>query len=151
MLLGVGNRLSRDDGAGPALAQRLQGSDWVAIDCGTSLENAGGYVRREHPDLLVIADAARMGLAPGAVRRLRPDSVDRMLASTHGLPLTFFLDRLADVAGDVVILGIEPADVSFGEAMTAAVRDAVTNLADVLATDESAFETIPFLSDCTPS
>ena len=56
LLLGVGNRLSRDDGAGPVLAERLAGSDWLAIDCGTSLENIGGVVSREMPDLLVIAN-----------------------------------------------------------------------------------------------
>jgi hydrogenase 3 maturation protease len=133
MLLGVGNRLSRDDGAGPVLAERLAGSDWTAIDCGTSLENVGGIVARERPDLLVIADAARMGLGPGAVRRLPRPSVDRMLATTHGLPLKFFLDRLASVASEVVLLGIEPADLSLGEGLSTEVERAVGRLAEALA------------------
>jgi len=133
MLLGVGNRLSRDDGAGPVLAERLAGSDWTAIDCGTSLENVGGVVARERPGLLVIADAARMGLRPGAVRRLPRPSVDRMLATTHGLPLKFFLDRLASVANEVVLLGIEPADLSLGEGLSTEVGRAVDRLAEALA------------------
>ena len=136
ILLGVGNRLSRDDGAGSVLAERLagSGSDWTAIDCGTSLENVGGIVARERPDQLVIVDAARMGLPPGEVRRLPRASVDRMLATTHGLPLSFFLDRLGAAANDVVLLGIEPADLSLGEGLSAEVRAAVDRLVDELAT-----------------
>jgi len=145
MLLGVGNRLSRDDGAGPVLAERLAGSAWVAVDCGTSLENAGGIVTRECPDLLVIADAARMGLAPGTVRRLARPAVDRMLASTHGLPLSFFLDRLDSAAAEMILLGIEPADLSFGEGLSAVLEDAIAGLARSLAEDGPGIESIEIL------
>ena len=145
MLLGVGNRLSRDDGVGPVLAERLDGSAWIAIDCGTSLENVGGIVTRERPDLLVIADAARMGLAPGAVRRLERPAVDRMLASTHGLPLSFFLDRLESTAAETILLGIEPADLSFGVGLSAALDDAIEGLVRRLAEDGRAIESIELL------
>ncbi len=143
MLLGVGNRLSRDDGAGPILAERLGGTDWVAIDCGTSLENAAGIVSRERPDLLVIADAARMGLPPGTVRRLPPPSVDRMLVSTHGLPLSFFLDRISTAASETVILGIEPADLSFGEGLSPLVDEALRSLGDALCRGSEGLGSIP--------
>ena len=145
ILLGVGNRLSRDDGAGPVLVERLAGSDWLAIDCGTSLENVGGVVSREKPDLLVIADAARMGLPPGEVRRLPRPSVDRMLVSTHGLPLTFFLDRLGSAAGRIVLIGIEPADLSFGEGLSAEVSVGVERLFQALTSEPGGIESIPFL------
>lgn len=147
MLLGVGNRLSRDDGAGPALAERLAASDWLAIDCGTSLENTAGIVRRERPDRLVIVDAARMGLDPGSVRRLSLPAAERMLASTHGLPLSFYVDRVRLAARDIVILGIEPADLSFGEGLSPEVSAAVAWLADALERP-SGIERIPRLKDC---
>jgi len=147
MLLGVGNRLSRDDGAGPILAERLAGSDWTAFDCGTSLENAGGIVSRERPDLLVIADAARMGLAAGEVRRLPRPATDRMLASTHGLPLSFFLERLASTARETVILGIEPGDLSFGEGLSPAVNVAVERVVVALTRMSSGIESIPVLEE----
>lgn len=78
-LLGVGDRLSRDDG--PVLAERLFESDWLAVD--------------------------------------------RMLVSTHGLPISFFLDRLESAARETVILGIESADLSFGEGLSTEVNAAV--------------------------
>ena len=145
MLLGVGNRLSRDDGAGPVLAERLDGSAWVAIDCGTSLANVGGIVARERPDLLVIADAARMGLAPGTVRRLPLPAADRMLASTHGLPLAFFLDRLDSAAAETILLGFEPADLSLGEGLSIVLDRTIDDLARLLAADGQAIESIELL------
>ena len=134
MLLGVGNRLSGDDGVGPVLAERLAGSDWTAIDCGTSLENVAGIVATEGPDLLVIADAARMGLPPGEVRRLPRPSIDRMLVTTHGLPLSFFLDRLSAATSEIVLLGIEPADLSLGEGLSLEVKRTADRLSHLLAT-----------------
>ena len=108
MLLGVGNRLSHDDGVGPVVAQALADSDWIATDCGTALENTSGIVSRERPDLLVIVDAAFMGMEPGTFCRLPIGANDRMLASTHGLPLSFVLANIESAAKETVLIGIEP-------------------------------------------
>jgi len=136
LLLGVGNRLSRDDGVGPIVATKLASSDsteWTAIDCGTALENASGIVSRENPDLLVIVDAAQMGLPPGSIRSLPTQATDRMLASTHGLPLTFVLDRLRGSVSDVLLVGIEPEDLSLGEGLSSIVGQAADRLVELLA------------------
>jgi len=143
LLLGVGNRLSHDDGAGPAVAEALAESCWQGTDCGTSLENAGGLVRRVAPDVLVLVDAARMGLAPGEVRRLPTAAPDRMLASTHGLPLPFVLSQIAASAEDVVLIGIEPDDLSWGEGLSAVVSGAVASLVRTL--EEDRWMEIPLL------
>ena len=133
LLLGVGNRLSSDDGVGPTVAASLAGAEgWTAIDCGTALANASGIVSRESPDLLVLVDAARMGLAAGAVRRLPTDGTDRMLASTHGLPLPFVIDRMRAHVGEVILLGIEPASLALGEALSPEVATAAEWLVERL-------------------
>jgi len=133
VLLGVGNRLSRDDGVGPAVARAMDGVDgWMTIDCGTALENACGIVAREEPDLLVIVDAARMGLPPGSIRRLPIESTDRMLASTHGLPLSFVIERIGGTVQDTVLIGIEPGDLTFGEGISEPVSKAADALAEIL-------------------
>jgi len=129
MLIGVGNRLLGDDGAGPEVSVRLGESGWLAVDCGPSLENAVGLVTRWRPDLLVVVDAARMGLPAGAVRSLPRPSGERMLASTHGLPLSFVLDRVEEAARRIVLIGIEPQDLTPGAGLSAPVRAAVERLA----------------------
>lgn len=133
ILLGVGNRLSRDDGVGPTVAKRLEGTQgWHAIDCGTALENVSGIVSRERPDLLVIVDAAQMGLPAGSIRTLPIEAKDRMLASTHGLPLGFVLERLGSAVEAVLLIGIQPEDLAFGEGLSTPVAAAVDELLDLL-------------------
>ena len=87
---------------------------------------------REKPDLLVIVDAARMGLPPGSIRTLPTTGTDRMLASTHGLPLPFVLDRVRSAAAEILLIGIEPEDTSFGEELTASVAAAADRLIQML-------------------
>lgn len=132
LIIGVGNRLSRDDGLGPTIAARLCGTDWETIDAGSVPENITGKVKKIHPDLLVIVDAARMGLPPGSIRRLSVDATDRMLASTHGLPLSFLISQLEGSAKRIMLIGVEPQDLSLGEGLSPAANVAVDALVTIL-------------------
>lgn len=139
VILGVGNPLRRDDGVGVWVAQRMHGTGWQAIPAGQSVENALGVVRRLAPDLLVVVDAAEMGLPAGTVRRLPVEGSARMLGSTHGLPLPFLLATVLDHVKEIVLVGIQPQDRSLGEGLTPPVRAAaaglVTHLRDGTAAD----------------
>ncbi|WP_286954882.1 hydrogenase maturation protease, partial [Aminobacterium sp. UBA5277] len=68
ILWGTGNPLFGDDGVGPFVAQYLQKKEMehpiCAINCETTPENYIGDLQRQHPDLLLIVDAADMGLPP---------------------------------------------------------------------------------------
>ncbi len=121
-ILGVGNPLRRDDGVGVWVAERMRGTGWEVIVAGLSVENALGTVRRFAPDLLVVVDAAELGLPPGSARRLRLEESARMLGSTHALPLPFLLSTVGDRVGKIVLIGIQPADRSLGEGLTPEVR-----------------------------
>jgi hydrogenase 3 maturation protease len=124
VLLGIGNPLRRDDGVGLWVAERMRGADWEVIPAGQSVENALGLVARLPPDLLVVVDAAEMGLPPGSVRRLSLDQSEQMLGSTHALPLLFLLGTVRDAVGEIVLVGIQPADRSLGAGLTPAVQAA---------------------------
>ncbi len=124
-------------GVGSTLAERLSESSWSAVDCGPLLENAAGIVSRERPDRLVIADAARMGLPPG----------ERVLVSRHGLPISFFLDRLEPTERETVILGIEPADLPFGEGLSIEVNAAVEWPVGVLTAGPRDVESVAILDE----
>jgi hydrogenase 3 maturation protease len=145
LLLGVGNRLLGDDGIGPEVATALAGSHWQTIDAGVSPENVTGEVAREAPDLLVVVDAADMGLAPGSIRRLPWDDAPRMLVSTHGLPLPFILDRLREAAGAIVLIGVQPSRLVLGEDLTDVARDAVRALVTLLR--DRGPDSVPVLDD----
>lgn len=145
MLLGVGNVLSHDDGVGPVVARRLSGSDWVAVDCGTALENAAGLVEQEAPDLLIVVDAARMGTSPGTVCRIPLSLQAQMLGTTHGLPLAVVLSYVGRAAGHVELIGVEPADISWGEGLSPRLMETVERLVSVL--HKGALEEIPRLGD----
>jgi len=136
VLVGIGNRLSTDDGVGPIVAERMTGvPGWTAIDCGTALENVVGCIPGDS-DGVILVDAAQMGLPPGSIRRLAIPSAERMLASTHGLPLSFALERIADRVSRVTLIGIEPGHLSLGERLTPAVRTAADQLVSFLTDDQ---------------
>ncbi|GAB4306762.1 MAG: hydrogenase maturation peptidase HycI [Candidatus Bipolaricaulota bacterium] len=122
VILGIGNPLRRDDGVGVWVAERMRGTGWEVVAAGPSVENALGIVRRLAPDLLVIVDAAEIGLPPGSARRLPTAEAARMLGSTHALPLPFLLSTVRDRVGEIVLIGIQPGDLSLGEGLTPATQ-----------------------------
>lgn len=143
-IVGIGNRLRHDDGVGLWVAERMRGTGWEVIPAGQSVENALGIVRRLSPDLLVVVDAAEMGLPPGSVRRLPVEGAERMIGSTHALPLPFLLSTVREGVGEIVLVGIQPADRSAGEGLTLPVEAGAQALVDLLTT--GCPQTIPPLS-----
>ena len=80
-------------------------------------------IRRAHPRILVVVDAASMELEPGALRKLSADDVatDYMM-TTHSLPISFMLNELESCCDELIFLGIQPAQMEFMGALTPAVR-----------------------------
>jgi len=132
MLLGIGNTLRRDDGVGNYIASRFRARGWLVLDCGTMPENFTGVVRRHHPELLVLVDAADIGLAPGVFRIVAPDRIGDVSIGTHNLPLTHLLGFLSESAGRIIFIGIQPGEVGDGEGITQAVREGADQLIDLL-------------------
>jgi len=133
MILGVGNRLKSDDGAGSLLTERMAGTDWHTVDGADIPENFTGIIKREKPDLLVIADVTDMGVATGTFRRV-PIGVlsDESGFNTHTGPLTGLISRLINYSENIVFIGIQPARLDFGEGLSPEVADAVERIAEIL-------------------
>lgn len=132
MLLGIGNTLRRDDGVGNYIASRFRARGWLVLDCGTMPENFTGVVRRHHPELLVLVDAADIGLAPGVFRIVAPDRIGDVSTGTHNIPLTHLLGFLSESAGRIIFIGIQPGEVGDGEGITPVVRGGADQLIDLL-------------------
>lgn len=129
LLLGIGNPHHGDDALGPVFARAFRHPDWRCINTATVPENYTGVVRRMHPDVLVLLDAADMGDVPGTLRRLDPDAIQSGDFGTHAGSLGQIARYLSDCAGEVIILGIQPLSTDPGERLSPPVRIALKQLA----------------------
>ena len=132
VILTVGNSMMGDDGAGPLLAELLEAEPapgWTVIDGGASPENVLHAVRAKAPERVLMLDAARMELEPGAVRRIdEKDIVHQFLINTHAIPLDMLIASLRETVPRVTFVGIQPEFVAFFGEMTPAVRSAVVRV-----------------------
>jgi hydrogenase 3 maturation protease len=135
MLLGIGNRYLGDDGAGVWIASSFHHPGWRVIDCSTAPENFTSVVRREHPKLLVLVDAADMGISPGDFRTIRQDQVRDVSIGTHQMPLSLLMEYLADAADTILFVGIQPHRVREGEGLSEPVERGALRLIALLTED----------------
>lgn len=135
LILGIGNNLLSDEGAGihaVAMLERAHGTrpDVTCLDGGTLSFTLAGVIA-EHDHLIVI-DAARFGAAPGAVRCFEGDAMDAYLRgvrkSAHEVGLNDLLDiaRLSEtLPRQRALIGVEPEILDWGEAPGPAVSAAL--------------------------
>ena len=136
LLLGIGNPRHGDDGLGPLFARAFRHPDWHCVNASTAPENFAGLVRRLHPDLLILLDAADMGQPPGTLRRLDPAAIVAGDFGTHAGSIGQLAQYLSDCAGRVVVLGIQPAGVQPGARISPPVRAALRVLGRTLASGQ---------------
>lgn len=133
LLLGIGNPRHGDDALGPVFARAFRHPDWRTVNAAVAPENFTGLIRRLHPDWLVLLDAADMGLPPGTLRCLEPAAIRAGDFGTHAGSIGQLADYLADCAGQIAIVGIQPAEVRPGARLSPPVRAALRDLAGRLA------------------
>ncbi|WAC05088.1 MAG: hydrogenase maturation peptidase HycI [Methanoregula sp.] len=132
ILLGIGNPVNGDDGAGTYVAERFRKEGWIPLSCGTAPENFTGIIRKTRPGCLVLVDAAAMGLSPGEYRVIPRHRISDVSIGTHQLPLSMLIDFVADCAGRIVLIGIQPDRVAAGEEISARVREGADRLVEEL-------------------
>ncbi len=135
VILGIGNTLKGDDGAGPLLCEQLAGRvSSQVIDTGTVPENYIQPIVTTRPDHLIIVDAVDFGAAPGTVRLFQPQDINSVAFSTHALSPRLFLDVLRRETGaDICLIGIQPGHTELGQPVCPAVQESVRMLADLMA------------------
>lgn len=135
-LLGIGNPRHGDDALGPVFARAFRHPDWRCLAAETAPENFTGLIRRLRPELLLLLDAADMGLPPGSLRRLDPSQLHARDFGTHAPSLAQLADFLSDCAGRIVILGIQPATIQPRARLSPPVRATLRSLARSLAQNQ---------------
>jgi len=140
VVLGLGNVLHSDDGAGAQIIKRLRedprvGKDVSLIEGGTLGLELLPYVW--DCSRLIVVDAVDVGEAPGTLIRMSRDELNSLPgnSSVHQLgvsDLLVALRVLADRQPDVVLLGVQPADTEWSTTLSPAVEAAMNNLADAV-------------------
>ena len=142
IVLGIGNRLGGDDAAGTYVvdmvnrrwqtAKALLPAEIMAIDVGTAPESYTSVIRQHRPDLLILVDAADMGLPPGALRTITPEKISVLSFSTHHMPVSMFTSYVEEFCGNVLLVGVQPERTETGERISKAVRKSVKKLAEAI-------------------
>ena len=142
IVLGIGNRLGGDDAAGNCVvdmlnrrrrrAKALLPAEIMAIDTGTAPESYTSVIRQHRPDLLILVDAADMGLPPGALRTITPEKISILSFSTHNMPLSMFIAYVKEFCGQVLLVGVQPERTETGSGISKAVRKSMKGLAEAI-------------------
>ena len=142
LVLGIGNTILTDEGVGIHVIEYLKNSypeneNVSFIDGGTLSFSLAGLIA-EHQQLIVV-DAARMGAEPGHVACYEGCAMDRYLTgnrqSVHEVGLTDLLDiaRLSEhYPENRALIGIEPANMEWGEKPTSLVAKAIPQAAQIV-------------------
>jgi hydrogenase 3 maturation protease len=136
IILGIGNLLRGDDGAGSLVCQHLQRFKIGAeiIDAGTVPENYIQPIVKKAPANLLIIDAMDFGASAGTIRVFKPEQLSSYALSTHTLSPHLFVDIIKrQVKADVYFIGIQPAQTHLGQAVSGQVDQAIQQLSRVLA------------------
>lgn len=139
LVLAIGNRCRHDDGAGPAVAERLTASQ--PAPAGLEVRELDGEPGRvvdawTGVDHVVIIDACRSGAPPGTVFRLEPPDDElgptRPAASTHGVGVAWAYrlgQALHRLPRRLTVFAIEGEDFTAGTGLSPDVATAATDVA----------------------
>jgi hydrogenase maturation protease len=149
LVLGLGNILLKDEGVGVHVAQHLQQQSLPGnveiVDAGTAALDV--LLLAEDIEKLVIIDAMRAGGKPGTICVARFGAKDRdKLAdvfapqadsqiSLHQLGLLDALaaaKRVGSVPQEIVIIGVEPAEIDYGLELTDTVERKIPEIIDTV-------------------
>src|SRR6266508_1705505 len=138
VVIGIGNTIHRDDGAGVHALRKLQAdsrlpSDVVLVDGGTR----GIELLADLHDCsrLLLLDALDVGEEPGTMMRMTGDELRGLPcgASVHQLGLGDLLATLplvSEALTEVVLLGVQPAQTEWGTELSPLVEESVGQLVD---------------------
>jgi hydrogenase maturation protease len=134
MVVGVGNPLCGDDGAGSLLAKRLLGGHGLpAIDAEEVPESFVGDICAARPSAVAFVDAVDFGGAPGDTAILEIADLAPRAATTHHAPLSLVMDVVRRRTGaDVFVIAVQPGRRGPGERPTTPVLATVDLLAALL-------------------
>lgn len=134
VIVGIGNTLKADDGAGSVICEQLKPLLPVdVIDTSTVPENYIQHIRKKQSRHIIIIDAIDFGGKAGGIEFFTPDQLDSTMLSTHVLSPRSFVEMITqDTDAEVILIGIQPASTEIGRPLSLKVRQAVNCLTSIL-------------------
>lgn len=132
VLMGIGNELRGDDAIGIYVARNFRKVGWKVIVAGQVPEDFTSEIKNLKPDILIMVDAALMNLPPGEIRIVPAEKIPKVAFSTHGMPLSFFMEYIKEYVKRCLLIGIQPKSMEFGVGLSEEVKAAGDELIQIL-------------------
>lgn len=135
-VLGIGSFLRSDDAAGLLVAEELKKikhSKLKVFFGATAPENLTGEIIKYNPTHIIIIDCADVDQKPGFILLIDPEEVGGISFSSHMLPVKMMVDYLIEsLKCEVIIIGIQPKILAFGETVSEEVKKSVKQISDAI-------------------
>ena len=138
-VIGIGNLLLKDDGAGIHILKQLEREPWhrkvEVIDGGTCIfDLMDAFITNEK---VILLDSVKGGHRPGTIYKLSPEELGSFIKKTTSLHDVQVLDVLQNVNHmgyfpEVVIIGIEPEEVCFDLQLSPTVKKQLPEMLSIL-------------------
>ena len=127
LVVGVGNPMRGDDEAGLVLAEKVaEKLNLEYLRCEEVPENYVGEMLDNSAETILLVDAVNMKQVPGEIDLLAPDELADNGISTHNCSVSLLAKVLAEVKDkQMLILGIQPESLGWGQPLTPLVTDAI--------------------------
>jgi hydrogenase maturation protease len=126
-IIGIGSALRKDDSIGIKIANELdlEGVECTECSCGLGLLHA-----MEGCDAAVIVDAVDFGGEPGETKVMKTEDLPRNSGETHTMDLGRIMNLVDLVEGnpEILIFGVQPADVGFGDSLSGELSRAMSSI-----------------------
>lgn len=135
-VLGIGSELRADDAAGLIVAEELKKIKNLKLKVflgSTAPENFTGEIIKFKPTHILIVDSVDTDQKPGFILLINPDEVGGVSFSTHMLPVKMMVDYLlASLECEIIIIGIQPKVLLFGETISKEVKKSTKQISGVI-------------------
>lgn len=145
VIVGIGNTLRGDDGAGPELIRKLKSSlqftvyslqktyQLFLLDVGEVPENYLEKIAEYKPDIILLVDVVDFKSQPGSIKIIEAENIKEAGFSTHNASLSLAMRYLKkETRADIFMLGIQPKSLRMNNGLSKPVKEALNRIEEFL-------------------
>ncbi len=130
LIIGIGNYLRSDDGAGPRIVKELIATEKVRLlNVETNIERYIEPIQKSNAEVILFIDCVHFGKEPGYVALIPIEDISDQAFHSHNISLKRIRDFFIAPA---FVLGIEPGSLHVGEELTPAIRERADDIIEIL-------------------